>query len=429
MPEMKRTGTVMMLMMSGSRRPDIRRPPRSTVIPRNIRRVSLLEPGAGPSRRRCGPGTLPTLSMPKRVMGPWRFVTSLWPVTSISATPFTTAWSMVFRSVGPGRHWAAIRPRSSHHRDVGWNCLRLLSLDLEGRPAESSSVALDIDEVAVSISSPSLAAKWRALGPDISQIHDGDLCDHAHDCVNNGDLDESVLLDFFTWNLEGRTFIALDVLDKVAASAILVDRFGQWQGRANCWHQITWMNPILQLECSLLGYPRQLARHPLLGRPLQSPDGVLSRPHPPGRHHHVLGQQRLLGRPRSLARHPLRSRAPLLTRHPPSRPIILRRVGNLSCASLPSCHPAGPVTMRRRPVPWCQAVRSGVPRSLKTGHLVPPSCFVDRQRTTFHTSRNKRHLMSNVTWKNAHSCDRLTSEVSSHQPTLFLASKNAWEGH
>ena len=101
----------------------------------------------------------------------------------------------------------------------------------------------------------------------------------------------------------------------------------------------------------MLGYPRQLARHPLLGRPLQSPDGVLSRPHLPGRHHHVLGQQRLLGRPRSLARHPLRSRAPLLTRHPPSQPIILRRVGNLSCASLPSCHPAGPVTMRRRPVP------------------------------------------------------------------------------
>ena len=34
-------------------------------------------------------------------------------------------------------------------------------------------------------------------------------------------------------------------------------------GRANCWHQIRWMNPILQLECSLLGYPGQLAGHPL----------------------------------------------------------------------------------------------------------------------------------------------------------------------
>ena len=73
-----------------------------------------------------------------------------------------------------------------------------------------------------------------------------------------------------------------------------------------------------------MGYPGQLACHPLLGRPLPSPDGVLSRPHLPGRHHHVLGQQHLLGRPRSLARHPLLSRAPLLTRHPQSRPVILR---------------------------------------------------------------------------------------------------------
>ena len=184
-------------------------------------------------------------------------------------------------------------------------------------------------------------------------------------------------------------------------------------GRTNCWHQITWMNPILQLECSLLGCPGQLARHPLpaiptswsvafwpvgagpshhrhagshgllgltgpgrpdgrllhlrsleprtcgclnwlswtwttrrwnawqevegplpehvsqLGRPLPSPDGVLSRPHLPGHHHHVLGQQRLLGchhhvlgqqrllgRPRSLARHSLPSCPPcwLVTR-------------------------------------------------------------------------------------------------------------------
>ena len=42
---------------------------------------------------------------------------------------------------------------------------------------------------------------------------------------------------------------------------------------------------------------------------------------------------------------------------------------------------------------------------------------------TLHTSRNKRRFMSNVTWKNAHSCNRLTSEVSSHQLTSFLASK------
>ena len=72
-------------------------------------------------------------------------------------------------------------------------------------------------------------------------------------------------------------------------------------------------------------------------------------------------------------------------------------------------------------------MRSGVRHPSKIGHVVPPSCLVDRQRTTFHTSRNKRRFMSNVTWKNAHSCDRLTSEISSLQLTLFLASKNAWE--
>ena len=134
-----------MMMMSESRRPDIRRPPRSTARPRNICRVSLLGPGAGPSRRRRGPGPLPTLSMPRRVTEPWRVVMSLRPVTSISATPFTTAWSMVFRSLGPGRHWAAVGPGSSHHRDAGWNCFRLLVTDLEGRPAESASIALDVD--------------------------------------------------------------------------------------------------------------------------------------------------------------------------------------------------------------------------------------------------------------------------------------------
>ena len=117
---MKRTGIVMMLMMSGSRRPD-------------IHHISLLGPGAGPFRRRLGPGPLPTLSMPSRVMEPWWFVTSLRPVTSISATPFTTAWSMAFRSIVPRRHWAAVRPRSSPHRDAGWNCAT--SVTGPGRPA------------------------------------------------------------------------------------------------------------------------------------------------------------------------------------------------------------------------------------------------------------------------------------------------------
>ena len=148
-----------------------------------------------------------------------------------------------------------------------------------------------------------------------------------------------------------------------------------------------------------------------------------------GRHHHVLDQPRLLGRPRSLARHSLLSHALLLTRHPPRRPVILRQVGNLSCASLPSRHPAGPITLWRRPVPWSRAMQLGVPHPLKIGHVVPPSCFVDRQWMTLYTSRNKRRFMSNVTWKKAHSCDRLTSEVSSHQLTSFLASKMPGKGH
>ena len=37
--------------------------------------------------------------------------------------------------------------------------------------------------------------------------------------------------------------------------------------------------------------------------------------------------------------------------------------------------------------------------------------------------------MANETSKSVHSCDRLAGEVSSHQPTSYLASKNAWEGH
>ena len=207
-----------MLMMSGSRRPDIRRPPRSTARPRNIRRVSLLGPGAGPSRQRRGPGPLPTLSMPRRVTEPWRVVTSLRPVTPISATPFTTVWSMAFRSLGPGR---AVGPRSSHHRDAGWNCLRLLVTDLEGQPAESASVALDVDapwvvtslRSTMAIYATTLNTVWtmviwspsprRAIGPwgSIYHRHTGWVS----------------LAGLGTWNLEGRSSVALDVLDEVAA--------------------------------------------------------------------------------------------------------------------------------------------------------------------------------------------------------------------
>ena len=120
----------MMLMMI-RRRPDMRRPPRSTARLRTVRRVSLLGSGAGPSRRRRGPGPLPTLTTPRWMTRPGRVVTSLRPVTTISLTPFTTVRPMVFRSLGPGR---VIGPRrSSHHRNTGWNCLRLLVTG-PGRP-------------------------------------------------------------------------------------------------------------------------------------------------------------------------------------------------------------------------------------------------------------------------------------------------------
>ena len=65
----------------------------------------------------------------------------------------------------------------------------------------------------------------------------------------------------------------------------------------------------------------------------------------------------------------------------------------------------------------------------KTCHVIPPCCFVYSKRATFHASRNKVEFMANETSKNVHSCDRLASEVSSHQLTSYLASKNAWEDH
>ena len=137
-----------MLMMSGkTRRPDIRRPPQSMARPRSICRVSLPGSGAGPSRQRRGPGPLPTLSMPRWVTGSWRFVASLQPVTT--STPITIAWSMAFRSLGPGKHWAAVGPGSSHHRNAGWKGLLLVTGP--GRPAGRLCLcALDAEEVAES---------------------------------------------------------------------------------------------------------------------------------------------------------------------------------------------------------------------------------------------------------------------------------------
>ena len=73
---------------------------------------------------------LPTPATPRRVTGPWRVVTSLRPVTS--STPITTAWSMAFRSLGPGRHWATVGPGFSHHRHAEWKGLLVTG---PGRPA------------------------------------------------------------------------------------------------------------------------------------------------------------------------------------------------------------------------------------------------------------------------------------------------------
>ena len=59
---------VMTLMMSGrTKRPELRCPPRSTAWPWSIRRLSVPGSGTGPSRRRRGPGPLPTLASSRRV--------------------------------------------------------------------------------------------------------------------------------------------------------------------------------------------------------------------------------------------------------------------------------------------------------------------------------------------------------------------------
>ena len=124
-PTIWRWPRVMTLMMSGrTRRPDPRHPPRSTASPRSIRRVIVPGSRAGPSQRH-EPGPLPTPLTSARVAGPWWVVTSLRPVSS--SAPITTAWSIMFRSVGPGRHWTTVGPGSSHHRDAEWKSLFLVT--------------------------------------------------------------------------------------------------------------------------------------------------------------------------------------------------------------------------------------------------------------------------------------------------------------
>ena len=115
---------LMTMKMSGrAGRPDLRRPLRNTTRPRSIRRVSVPGSRAGPSRRRR-PGPLPTPTTSGWVAGPWWVVASLWPVTS--SAPITTAWSVAFRTAGPGRHWVAVGPGTSHCRHAGWHWLLLV---------------------------------------------------------------------------------------------------------------------------------------------------------------------------------------------------------------------------------------------------------------------------------------------------------------
>ena len=158
---------MMVMRMSGRPwRPDIRRPRRDTARPRTTRRISL-PPGAGPSRWR-GPGPLTTLStstvLSGRMMGPWRVMPSVGPVRSSTALP--TPWPVAFRPLGPRN---TVGPRPSHHGHAGRHGL-LRFTGSEGRPAESASVALDPDSVAVFVlfflDDPSLlpleGGSWRA---------------------------------------------------------------------------------------------------------------------------------------------------------------------------------------------------------------------------------------------------------------------------
>ena len=117
---------VMTLMTSGRiRRLDLRCRSRSMAWPQSIRRVSVSGSGAGPSWWRCGPGPLHNPASSRQMTGPWWVVTSLRPVTS--SVPITTVWSMVFRSLGPRRHLAAVGPGSSHHRNARWQGLLLVT--------------------------------------------------------------------------------------------------------------------------------------------------------------------------------------------------------------------------------------------------------------------------------------------------------------
>ena len=75
-----------MMMMSGSRRPEIRSLPRITCWSRMVCRINMLGLRAGPSRRGRMSDPLPTLIAPGWVTSPGRLMTSLRSTTVISVT-------------------------------------------------------------------------------------------------------------------------------------------------------------------------------------------------------------------------------------------------------------------------------------------------------------------------------------------------------
>ena len=141
--------------------------------------------------------------------------------------------------------------------------VRLLSLDLEGRLAESPYVALDIDEVAL------FRSLRRVLLPsDAPWVVTSLRFTMA--------ISATMLMTVWTmviWMKSLAGLLHMEYGKPVIRSLRHLGRGGCFRysgcslwsltGRAKCWHQKTWMNPILQLECSLLGYPGQLAHHPL----------------------------------------------------------------------------------------------------------------------------------------------------------------------
>ena len=139
-PTIRRWPRGMTLMMSGrTRRPDLRRPPRSMTRPRSIRRVSMPGSRAGPSPRR-GRVRSPLL----RHLGQWRDLGESWrlsdPWPCLPRSPLRDLWCsdpLVPEGTGPPSDLDLPTTETLDER------VFFLSRDLDGRPADSASIALD----------------------------------------------------------------------------------------------------------------------------------------------------------------------------------------------------------------------------------------------------------------------------------------------